>query len=296
MSIIIFNEKNHSYLKGKYKYNSVSSLVSRYKQPYDREFWSFYGACKEVLGPTIIRKIREELQMELYGTFNPRDLRDFSEKEKFKKLLDQYIIETKANTKIKKTIGVILKDWKKRNKDSVKKGNDYHDYQESKAKYEGVMYNPHRDVEFPTIESTKIYKKKGVEYRESIYKLEELPDGFHPELILWNDDYNIAGQSDKVFIETIGNVRYIDVDDYKTNNKIDKTSMFGKMKDPLSHLDDCNYNHYRLQTSVYAWILEQAGYTVRSVRFSHLNTPYTFEYMKWEVEAMLGVTKDFNYL
>jgi hypothetical protein len=83
---------------------------------------------------------------------------------------------------------------------------------------------------------------------------------------------------------------------HNTNKKIDTTSMFGNMLDPVSHLNDCNYNHYRLQISVYAWMLEQAGYKVRGTRFTHLNNPYIFNYMKDEVEAILGIKKDFNYL
>ena len=68
------------------------------------------------------------------------------------------------------------------------------------------------------------------------------------------------------------------------------------MKSPLKHLDDCNYNHYRLQISTYAWMLEQEGYVVRSTRFTHLNKVYDFEYMKHEVELMLGLEEQDNSL
>lgn len=51
----------------------------------------------------------------------------------------------------------------------------------------------------------------------------------------------------------------------------------------------CNYNHYRLQISTYAWMLEQAGYTIRNTAFTHLNQQYKFDYMKHEVQLMLNI-------
>ena len=69
------------------------------------------------------------------------------------------------------------------------------------------------------------------------------------------------------------------------------------MLEPLSHLEDCNLNHYKLQISTYAWMLEQEGYIVKDVAFTHLNEMYRFAYMKEEVEAMLGVAyEDKDYL
>lgn len=64
------------------------------------------------------------------------------------------------------------------------------------------------------------------------------------------------------------------------------------MHSPISHLDCCNYNHYRLQISTYGWLMEQAGYTIRNLSFTHINQPYEFDYLKDEVE---GIIKD-NYV
>lgn len=76
---------------------------------------------------------------------------------------------------------------------------------------------------------------------------------------------------------------------HNTNKVIKKTNFFGNMLSPLSHLACCNYNHYRLQISTYAWMLEQAGYIVRNTAFTHLNQQYDFEYMKPEVKLMLNI-------
>jgi hypothetical protein len=67
----------------------------------------------------------------------------------------------------------------------------------------------------------------------------------------------ICGQSDLVEVVN-GKVNIID---YKTNKEI-KTEAFTnwegvteKMLDPVSHLDDCNFNHYALQLSIYMYII-----------------------------------------
>ena len=41
-----------------------------------------------------------------------------------------------------------------------------------------------------------------------------------------------------------------------------------------------------LQISIYAWMLEQEGYVVRDLRFTHINKPYPVSYMKYEIENM----------
>ena len=62
------------------------------------------------------------------------------------------------------------------------------------------------------------------------------------------------------------------------------------MKDPVAHLDCCNYNHYRLQISMYAWLLEKAGFVPRYLAFTHLTTIHRFEYLKKEVEDIVEAT------
>jgi hypothetical protein len=67
----------------------------------------------------------------------------------------------------------------------------------------------------------------------------------------------ICGQSDLVEIVN-GRVNIID---YKTNKKIDTASYTDwegkseKMLPPIDSLDDCNFNHYALQLSIYMYII-----------------------------------------
>jgi hypothetical protein len=66
------------------------------------------------------------------------------------------------------------------------------------------------------------------------------------------------------------------------------------MKYPLNTLDDCNYNHYQLQLSTYAWMLQKINpdFIIKDLILNHYdhngkNTLYHCEYLKKEVEKML---------
>ena len=78
---------------------------------------------------------------------------------------------------------------------------------------------------------------------------------------------------------------------HNTNKKINTSNIFNKMKYPVGYLDDCEYNHYWLQVSFYAWMLEQFGFKVKDLGFTHINTPYKFDMARDEVNAILI---DFN--
>lgn len=146
----------------------------------------------------------------------------------------------------------------------------------------------------------------------------ELEDGLYPELLLWNDEYQIAGQGDEPYIESIGLKRYVDIKDFKTNKEIKMESYkdwkkgYQMMQGPLKHLQCCTYTHYQLQLSLYGWMLEQHGYIVRNLIVEHypLRTPvnlltgeggevdyeqtpilYHMKYLKKEIQDMLKTYK-----
>lgn len=267
---IIFTDLDHSYKSGDIKYTSVSTLISKYKKPYNAEYWSLYKAYEKILSNDDFKKLKEGFKREDPSLF--QHLRFFADEELAKKYQKD-----------------ILKDWENERNKSIVKGNMYHEAKETEAIENGVLINPFDNKDYETINSVIIEKVGNKELRKPNYsRLEDLVDGFHPELLLWNNFFKLAGQADKVYIETINGVRYVDIDDYKTNKKIKKSNFFEKMKFPLSDLDCCNYNHYRLQISTYAWLMEQSGYTVRNLSFTHINQPYEFEYMKDEVENMIN--------
>ena len=87
--------------------------------------------------------------------------------------------------------------------------------------------------------------------------LQKLDPGVYPEHMVYLKSAGICGQSDLVEVVN-GKVNIID---YKTNKEIKTESFINwegkseKMLDPVSHLDDCNFNHYALQLSIYMYII-----------------------------------------
>lgn len=89
---------------------------------------------------------------------------------------------------------------------------------------------------------------------------------------------------------------------HNTNKKLDlkgfydsKTKKTTKMKFPLNSLDECNYNHYNLQLSTYAYMLTQKypEFVIEDLVLVHFDhddnmTVYHLPYLKTEVEKMLA--------
>ena len=86
---------------------------------------------------------------------------------------------------------------------------------------------------------------------------QKLEEGVYPEHMVYLKSTGICGQSDLVEVVN-GKVNIID---YKTNKEI-KTESFvnwegasDKMMFPIDNLDDCNFNHYAIQLSIYMYMI-----------------------------------------
>jgi ATP-dependent exoDNAse (exonuclease V) beta subunit len=86
---------------------------------------------------------------------------------------------------------------------------------------------------------------------------QKLDPGVYPEHMVYLKSAGLCGQSD--LVEVINGK--INIIDYKTNKEI-KTESYknwegisDKMSTPISSLDDCNFNHYALQLSIYMYII-----------------------------------------
>lgn len=104
-----------------------------------------------------------------------------------------------------------------------------------------------------TIPIYKPIESDGVKFSPN----QKIVDGVYPEHMVYLKSAGICGQSDLVEVVN-GEVH---ITDYKTNKEI-KTEGFTnwegitqKMMPPVSHLDDCNLNHYALQLSLYMYII-----------------------------------------
>lgn len=207
---VIFNEEEHSYTAkstGK-KYTSVTTVIGKYKQPFNK-----------------------------------------------KAVAEAYAIKNGE------TAEYWIAKWAEITKIACAKGTAFHKMKENSMLANTALI---RDSK-----SLNVYDASTFDYS---LEYKDFPDGIYTELKLWSHYFELAGIADIVIIDG----EWFDIDDYKTNKKIDKESFrhpkygYKRMKFPLTSLMDCNYNHYALQLSTYAFMLEQlTGKKCRSICFHH---------------------------
>jgi hypothetical protein len=128
----------------------------------------------------------------------------------------------------------------------------------------GTYYHNQRESDLCSLASIEregitipIFNPSGETDGIRVAPLQKLDPGVYPEHMVYLKSKGLCGQSDLVEIVN-GRVNIID---YKTNKEIKKESFKNwegiseKLKDPIKHLDDCNYNHYALQLSFYMYII-----------------------------------------
>lgn len=139
--------------------------------------------------------------------------------------------------------------WEAETERSTECGNWYHKREEMLLWESGVLsYN---NEVLPVV---KAKEEQGLRVVDNL----KLSPGCYPELIVYLKSAAICGQSDKVIVTNNG---YLYIEDYKSNKSIDRESYVnweGKAKmmlSPLDNVKDCNFYHYALQLSFYAYIL-----------------------------------------
>ena len=128
----------------------------------------------------------------------------------------------------------------------------------------GTWYHNQRESDLCSLASIEregvtvpVFKPSEVREGVKLAPSQKLEPGVYPEHMVYLRSAGICGQSDLVEIVN-GKVNIID---YKTNKEI-KTESFvnwegisEKLLPPVNHLDDCNFNHYALQLSIYMYII-----------------------------------------
>ena len=112
------------------------------------------------------------------------------------------------------------------------------------------------------------------------------------EVIVYSKELCIAGTMDVLMVNKDSGEHVII--DWKTSRRIEKKSFKGKkgIKKETSNIEDCNYNHYALQLSLYRYILEEF-YDIKVSRqlIAHLKDDglesHSTPYMKKEILNML---------
>jgi ATP-dependent exoDNAse (exonuclease V) beta subunit len=195
---------------------------------------------------------------------------------KFKKPFDRLGISAAIAKREKVTQQEILDRWDKIKDDACIKGTSIHDLLEQYIKL-GL-----KDEQFSWIYS---------ELDETIERIVEgKHDYMHSEKLLYNDEFKIAGTCDLL----IDCGDEFCVFDFKTNKKIATSN---KYKDfllyPLDFIQNCEYNVYALQLSLYAFMYEKlTGKRVKNLCIFFIQDnkmiPYNVPYLKLEIRAMLN--------
>lgn len=271
---VAFQEDGHKYFNLKdpsITYTSVTTLIGKYEQPFDKEFISRYKALERILDSTTWKKEKGALWK------NHKIPKEF---------LEVYNIDENELNKVQQNI---LDEWAETNRLSCERGTKIH------AKLENSFYNAGSNITLKKFgiggkfECKKDYSDLDLEY------------GVYPEYLIYYDnpkvDLHIAGQIDLL----VKNGNDIIIGDWKTNAKLDQKGFYDsstratkKMKYPLTNIEDCNLWHYYLQLSTYAWMMQKINpnFNIKRLFIYHFDhdgnqTLYEVPYLKEDVEKML---------
>lgn len=272
---VFYNDAVHKYWTKNNNQNCISAttLIHKYTT-FDSDFWSSYKALEflstedefKMIKPTLLDK--KIFKQEYYKGFGI-SINQFEDKK-----------------------SEFLKEWDKKREESCVRGTAIHKQMEL-----GHLTGKTDELK---------YLKLGGNFKtDTSNKIKAGEQGVYPELLLSriSDDnkLRVAGQADLIIIDGYD----VYILDYKTGKKMDTKSYFDgktkksqKMLYPLNNLDDCNFMHYSLQLSLYAWMIQKINplFNIKMLLLIHIDhsntvTNYECEYLKDDVERMLGYYK-----
>lgn len=174
--------------------------------------------------------------------------------KKFEPKKDWTKIAAKVAKKEGKEVKEILNLWELKRIKGSEAGTTFHNIREAEL----------LNMDFFEFESQKLLKKS-CEFKEGCkfsIPINNIENGYvYPELMIYNFDHMICGQSDKIIIEN----GKIHVYDYKTDKSIDFKAFSSqwvkpeKLLAPVNHLENCNGNIYALKMSTYMYLLWKAN-------------------------------------
>ena len=188
----------------------------------------------------------------------------------FKQPFDADTIAKKSSkSKKSKWYGMSVEDiktaWASESKRATDLGTWYHNQRETDIC--GLETIEREGVNIPIF---KPIEKDG----EKIAPDQKLKEGVYPEHMVYLKSAGLCGQSD--LVEVVNGK--VNITDYKTNKEIKVegfTNWEGitqKMGAPVNHLDDCNFNHYALQLSLYMYIIlkHNPRFTPGTLKLHHI--------------------------
>lgn len=271
---VIYSDGPHVYLSkvDGSKYISVTTLIGEYENKFNEAFFSKYKALESLADPDHFSLVKQGLLNT--QIWNPELLNKLN------------INETEFNDKVAE----ILDSWHNTRDEACDHGTWVHSLME-----ESFYNKTHFDLSnYGSPEIVGNYT-----CTPGYYTL-DIDHGMYPEyLISWisPEGVKISGQVDLL----VRNGNDVSIFDYKTNKEIKKKSFFNSskksnvmMKYPLNTIMDCNYWHYVLQLSTYAYMVQQINpeLNIKELKLIHIDrtgkqTIYDLEYRKDDVERMI---------
>lgn len=213
---------------------------------------------------------------------------------KIKTPFDKATISRAIGNKLAKELGVsseegqrrILAEWKAKADSSIIRGNFIHN------NLEDYLLTGSCDSSLKDVVTQLMTLLKG-NYKN------------FPEALIYSPKYKISGQSDLVVQRTRSNASVFDIFDYKTNeskgiqfDSIDRRKAEPKhynryMLPPFDHLEDCNFIHYSMQLSIYAYMAQETwGIKIGRLAILFIDNDLKMHtipvpYMKMEAKALL---------
>ena len=194
----------------------------------------------------------------------------------FKPKFDSYAVALKSslnpNSKwYSKDPKEIVKIWEREGDRSIKVGNLYHGERESDVI--NLQTLQRNGIDLPIF---KPIINDGLKYAPD----QKLKDGIYPEHMVYLKSKGLCGQIDRaeVYDNTVHIIDYKTSKEIKTSSAIGKNGDKYKMLHSCSHLDDCNYNHYALQLSLYMYIVLKHNHNLKPGKL-------TLQHVKFEKES-----------
>ncbi len=286
---VAFKEDTHKYFNVKDPnkvYTSVTTLIGKYHEKFDAEFWSRYKALEKLVGKDEFNGIKGDNGRYIQ---RPSDckLRLLDKKIFDYNWLDYYKIDLE---KLENEAFKIRASYKTANEVACARGSEYHNIKENKY----YMQEIHKVDNLLNLDYEFLCQKNNFDLSRERAIL--------PEYLLYYSSsdglLNIAGQADLIIKD--GNDIYIL--DYKTNAKgietkphFDvKTKKNKSMYFPINNIHDTTLMHYTLQLSIYAWMMQKLNpeFNIKLLKLLHIDgdnkeTDYELEYVKSDVTRLL---------
>jgi len=113
---------------------------------------------------------------------------------------------------------------------------------------------------------------------------------FRTEWTLWDEESQICGSVDMIFLNEDGTLT---IYDWKRSKEIKLENRFQKgVHEYVQHLDSCNYEHYSLQLNLYKYLVEKKyGFTIKELAIVVFH-PSNDNYKKYIVRDLQSIVEN----